>query len=126
MDRSRTYLLAAIVLLAGGLFLVDLWVPLGVSLWVGYVSVILLSLWLSSKWYTYTTTAACTALMALDLFSSPPGDLPFQTSAVNRVLGTVTLWMIAVVGLASRRTRELEEANRRLQQEIAERERLQA
>jgi signal transduction histidine kinase/ActR/RegA family two-component response regulator len=116
----------AVVVLAGGLFVVDLLVPLGVAVWLSYLGVVLLSLWFPSRWQTYATAAVCTALMLLGLFHSPPGGGPVWMAASNRLLGIFSLWVAAVVGLAARRTFELQEANRLLREEIGERERLQA
>jgi signal transduction histidine kinase/CheY-like chemotaxis protein len=126
MSRASVLLLAAVVALTVPIFILDLLVHLGVAAWLPYVLVVLLSLWFPNRWQTYATAAACTTLLVLGLFLSPPGTVPFWIGAVNRLLGALTLWVTAVVGVAARRTVQLEEANRRLHQEIAERERLQA
>jgi len=126
MERTGILHLATVVVLAGGLFLVDLQVPLGVAVWLPYVGVALLSLWFPSRWQTSMTAAVCTVLLLLGLFSSPPGSGHFLTAAINRLLGCFAVWIAAIVGLAARRTRQLQEANKQLQQEIRERERLQA
>lgn len=126
MNSSSFLLKSSVILLALGLFAIDVLVPLGVAVWLPYVGVVLLSIWLPARWQTYTMAAACTALMLLGLFYSPPGNSPFWIAAVNRLLGIFAVWMAAIVGLAARRTLQLEEANRKLQEEIGERERLQA
>ncbi len=126
MRRSSVPLFVAVFILTAGIFLVDLLAPLGVAVWLPYVGVVLLSLWFPFRWQTYTTAAACTVLILLDLLWSHPAIAPFWMAAVNRLLGVFMLWVAAVVGLAARRTVELQHANRRLQQEIAERERLHA
>jgi signal transduction histidine kinase/CheY-like chemotaxis protein len=64
--------------------------------------------------------------MILGLFLSPSGYGPFWTSVVNRTLGTSVVFIVAVIGLAARRTLHLQEANRKLELEIGERERIQA
>lgn len=126
MERSSVPVLVAVVMLAAGLFTVDLWDPQGLVVRLPYVVVVLLALWFPERWKTYATAVACTALTVLGLYFSPGDVLPFWAAALNRFLGIFTLWIAAFLGLATKRTLQLQEANRRLQQEIVERERLQA
>src|SRR5436190_1584893 len=121
MRIERTpLLLAAILLLTTGLFVVDVLTPHGFEVWLPYMAVILMALWIPRRRYTYWTAALCTAFTACGAFLSPPGDIVWTWMDVtNRALAGVVFWVVAAAGLAARRTRELEE-------EIARRERLEA
>jgi PAS domain S-box-containing protein len=125
MDKQSFMLPAALVVLAGGLFLIDLLAPPWVAIWLLYVGVVLLSLWFPARWPTFTTAATCTGLMALGLIFSTVGEAPFWTAVVNRLLGVLAVWVAAFAGLAARRTLQLQETNARLQREILERQRTQ-
>src|SRR5262245_49697656 len=103
-DRSILRLLSLLVILASGLFLVDLLTPLGVSAWFPYVGVVLLALWFPSRRQTYAATAVCTVLVFLGLFSPFKDGTLFGYAAINRLLGVGVLWMTAILGLAARRT----------------------
>lgn len=126
MNSKRTPLLVtAIILLTASLFLVDLLTPLGFEVWLPYIAVILMSLWLPHRRHTYWTAALCTVLIVCGMYLSPPGNEPWMDIS-NRVLAGIVFWVTAAAGLAARRTRELEKANLKLEEEISRRERLEA
>lgn len=125
VKRSRILLLVAVVVLAGGLFSVDVLVPLGLAVWIPYVLVVLLCLWFPHPWQTYTAAAAFSVLMILGLFIPFEGGQLFWLAVLNRLMGVVAIWVAAVIGLAARCTLQLEEASCKLQREIILRERLQ-
>ena len=60
--------LGLLVLLATGIFLLDLSLPLGVAGGVPYVAVVLLALWLPRRRYTLLAAFACTGLTILGFF----------------------------------------------------------
>src|SRR3712207_6285027 len=101
MNKSRCFLPALTIILAGVLFLIDLLVPLGVAVWIPYVGIVLLSLWFPAPWQTYVTAAVCVALITLGLFLSPAGGVPFWVAFTNRFLCVFALWVTAFVGLAA-------------------------
>jgi len=125
-DGKTWAVFVGVVASAVGLFVVDYLTPLGVAVWFLYVGVVLISLWFSYRWQTYTTALACTILMVAGLFTSPESYWLSWTAQVNRLMGVLAVWTVAVAGLAARRTYQLQEANEKLQREIAVRERLQA
>jgi two-component system, cell cycle sensor histidine kinase and response regulator CckA len=109
-QRRGRLVAAAVILLIVALFILELQVPVGVALW------------LPRRWQTYLTTAICSVLtLAGVLFA--PAIVPTWVAIVNRSLGILAFWVTAFVGLAARRTGELQEMNRRLRLEIAERQR---
>jgi signal transduction histidine kinase/ActR/RegA family two-component response regulator len=125
MEQRHVLLLITVVALTLALFVVDVQVPLGVAIWLPYVAVVLLSLWLPGRRYPYLITAACSALTIAGLFLSPPGGA-IWTAVVNRLLAIVAFWVTAVVGLAARRSGELERTNTVLKKEMQTRARLEA
>lgn len=122
-EQRNVLLLTAVVGLSGTLFVIDLLLPLGMSVWLPYILVVLLSLWFPQPWQTKLTAAGCSGLTILDLLYSSPGAAPFWHSALNRTLGILDFWAVAYLGLAARRSTQLQEANARLHQEIAARSR---
>lgn len=105
-----------------GLFALELQVPVDVEVWLPNVAVVLLSLWFPRRWQTYLTTAVCSVLTVLGLLISPYIQATWVT-IVNRFLGIMVFWLTGWMGLAARRSAELEDINQRLRQEIAERQR---
>ncbi len=117
MEKRDVFLLVAVVALTLALFVVDVQVPLGVAIWLPYVAVVLLSLWLPGRRYPYLITAACSALTIAGLFLSPPGGAMWM-AVVNRSLAIGAFWVTAVVGLAARRSGELERTNTALKKRL--------
>lgn len=121
-DRGVRLLAVVVVLLILGLFLLELELPFGIEVWLPNVAVVLLSLWFPHRWQTYLTTLACSIFTLVGLYFSPH-IVPTWLAVFNRFLGITTFWITAWMGLAARRTVDLEEMNRRLRLEIAERQR---
>jgi PAS domain S-box-containing protein len=111
-----------VTVLIVGLFVLELQVPVGIEVWLPNVAVVLLSLWFPNRWQTYLTTMVCSVLTILGMFFSPY-IVPTWVAGLNRFLGIMMFWITAWMGLAARRTAELEEMNMRLRLEIAERQR---
>lgn len=124
-EKSLGMLVTAVVVLIIGLFLLELQVPVGVEVWLPNVAVVLLSLWLPHRWPTYLTAFACSVSTLLSLFFSP-FIVPTWLAVVNRLLGIALFWITATMGLAARRTAELQKMNMLLRLEIAERHRGEA
>jgi PAS domain-containing protein len=76
---------AIIVVLMTATFLLDVWSPLGIAIWVGYVIPTLLTFWLppSSVLVVSLTSAV---LIVLGFALSPPG-MPVSFAVANRVFG---------------------------------------
>ena len=72
MKGTRTYLLIMVMLLAAlSIFVLDVFVPLGMEDWIPYIAVVLVSVWLPSPWHVYATAALCSVLTVAGLFLSP-------------------------------------------------------
>jgi hypothetical protein len=70
----RIHLPMLSLLLALGVFALDLVLPLGVVDGVAYVLVVLVALWSSRRWCTYTAALVCSGLTILGFLLSPPGN----------------------------------------------------
>jgi two-component system, cell cycle sensor histidine kinase and response regulator CckA len=121
-EPKAPVLAIVVTVLVIGLFVLELQVPVDVEVWLPNVAVVLLSLWFPYRWQTYLTTAICSILTILGLIFSPY-VMPTWVTVLNRFLGIMVFWVTAWMGLAARRTAELEAMNMRLRQEIAERQR---
>ena len=96
--QTRSTVLGALtVLTLVGTFVLDLGLPVGVSVWALYCLAIVLAL----PWKGRSAIAAVTAIamifMLLDLWLGPRGDLGI--GVVNRVIGAVTITGVALVCL---------------------------
>ncbi|HKN87851.1 MAG TPA: ATP-binding protein [Nitrospiraceae bacterium] len=121
IDRLNTHLrarprtvVAIIIILLTATFLLDMWVPLGIVVWVGYVVPILFAFWLSPASILLVTLTSA-LLIVLGLAWSPPG-MPVSFAVANRVLG-LGLIGIACLFLVHRQASEsmLEASERRLE-----------
>lgn len=93
------------LILAAGIFISDLYTPLGIADGVSYVIVVLLTLWSGKKSHTIWTAVAATVLTALGIIFSPAGEaaIIFMT---NRALATVAIWSTASAILYFKRSEE--------------------
>jgi PAS domain S-box-containing protein len=120
--RPRWPILTTAVLLMAGLFVLDLYTPVRLAVWLPYTGVILLTLVVPGRWPVLATAAACSILTLIGLYESPPSG-QIEMSLINRLLAVVTFWLTALGGLALRRTAALRATNERLRAEIEERRR---
>lgn len=103
------------VLSAIAIFLADLAIPLGVAVGVAYLVTVLLSIWLSSVKSTLWITAACSVLIILGFYFSPPGGELWKV-LFNRSLSLVSIWATAIAIVKKKRSEQKRE------EAIAERE----
>lgn len=108
-----------LTLLALGLtvaiFLLDLLFPVGIAAGVPYVSVVLLTLWISSRRYRYLTATGVTLLTVIGFFIPYPEGAAFWIGLGNRVIAVFVIWVTVVLGdLAIQRTAQLREREARL------------
>lgn len=103
-------------------FVLDWFIPLGLSVSMLYIPICLAGLWLKGWRFAWIMGVLCSGLMVAGLFVSPPGG-PLSWSIVNRKIGFVALWSALWGGkLFAQRTAELERTKTTLQQEIAQRQ----
>jgi PAS domain S-box-containing protein len=115
---SRSHILAYRVpalLLAGlaGVFVGDAFTPLGVSVWLLYLPLVLATLLVEWPRAPWAVAACATLLLAITYFIKPPG-IPRHIALVNRGIATVALWTSAAlvyrVRRADRAQRDSEES----------------
>jgi PAS domain S-box-containing protein len=131
------------MLVVGGVFILDLVVPLGAAVYIPYLIAIVLSSKLPMRQATLITASICTVLAVLGMVLSLPGP-PAWVVLTNRILIIAVIWVTALlvrqrqllydVLRAERdtldwqievRTAELVQTNGQLQDEIAERQKAQ-
>ena len=86
-----------------GMFLLDLWTPMGVAVPMLYVVPVYLTSWLPQTWAVLATGGAASALTLVGLFLAPPEGDPHWMVWANRLLAVVAIWLSAAVGLVQRR-----------------------
>ena len=96
----KAYSLTIALVLAAGVFIVDLFVPLGWVVWLPYVALLLTSLWLPQKRAVLILAAVCSVFMIVgflfDIFFEASG-IPRELGIFNRSLGLLMLWVVAVL-----------------------------
>lgn len=118
--HSVTLLLTTAVITV---FVLDWHTPLGFAVYVFYAPISLLCLWLAGWRAAFVAAGVCSILVIIGLFLSPTG-IPFPWSLLNRAVALLVLWSVLWGGhLLMRRTRELEQAQINLRQEVAYRTR---
>jgi CheY-like chemotaxis protein/signal transduction histidine kinase len=94
-DRSTNIAIAIAILMAGVLVL-DYSTPLGIVSWILYVLPMGLCLFMQRTWAPIVVGAAASALIMLGFFLSPPG-VETELGVINRLIGVVTVWIVAVI-----------------------------
>jgi hypothetical protein len=103
--QTNFWLLGTIILLAAGVFALDLSFPLGVAVGVLYAVPVLVSLWIPRRRYTIVAAMAGTALTVLDLFISPLGNLVWIV-IVNRAFSLFVVWATVILVLLHKQQTE--------------------
>lgn len=99
-DRSNLVLVACL-LIAAAIFVVDLWIPLGVATGVLYILVVLVSIVLPRKRTIIFLAVVCTALTIIAFFASPEGGELWKV-VFNRVLSIFIIWVTVSLALISK------------------------
>ncbi len=94
-----------IVAMTAGIFLLDLLEPLGVYDWALYFIPLFFTFWLKGRRYMILLAVSCTALSYLSLVFSTP-SISFTSAIINRSLGAVVLWIMALILLQRRQGEE--------------------
>ncbi|MGV3592862.1 MAG: response regulator [Gammaproteobacteria bacterium] len=94
-DSPALYL--AIALCLAAIFISDVLTPLGTAVWVLYVIPLALSLWLSRPLMPVYVVLLISLLITLNFVFDPPGMDP-RIARINRLMGTVSFWVLAGIG----------------------------
>lgn len=109
--ERRTRIVVAI--LAVIVFVIDVFLPLGVASGVLHVGVVLVALRSLSERFVIGTAVACSLLTLLDMLLSPgPGSTEWWKVVVNRGLSLFVIWVTAILG--GQRNRAAEAQRRHL------------
>lgn len=105
-------LLVIEIILATGIFIIDIYTPLGIAESVSYVAIVLLTLWSGKKSHTVIAASAGTLLTITGMLLSPDGEIA-SIFVSNRLLALICIWTSAFVILRfkqsekeSRKTRD--------------------
>ncbi len=125
LPRIYHYLIIAILVVA--VFLIDLWIPHDIAVWLLYVIPLGYALrYVRQGRITFSTlslaTGGLTVLIFLGWVFSPPG-LHQYTSLFNRIMGILAIWFMAMfVAWMSNRIRSLQEMEAVMQRRLQEKE----
>jgi len=95
-NTSRIYF-ACVVLMVTILFF-DLSIPLGVSIGVAYILVVLISLWSPQNKFTVLVTVVC-SIFVIGSFYFQPVVAEMWKVIFNRVISLFAIWVTALLGL---------------------------
>lgn len=121
LRRRDYFLLSLSLLIAVGIFGLDLLVPLGVAAGVPYVAVVLLGAWLPWRHSIIGLAAIGTAFTVLGFLFSPAAGIAWVV-LTNRGLALLVIWVTAILMLQRRaREEKLKRARDDLEERVAER-----
>lgn len=145
MNRSLTQethdrnILALVLGLGSLLFVIDLFMPLGIAIGVLYAGLVLLAAASSNSRVPFMTAVASTPLIIAGAILGPQdNDIPLQVGVSNRIFSLIVLWIAAILlwqrqravaalrqakdeleARVDARTKELADVNQTLVQEIS-------
>jgi PAS domain S-box-containing protein len=112
-------LTAVTIGLTVGIFALDLLTPFGYVSWILYLIPLLLTLRLPQRAAPLLLAGSCTALIALGFIYFPSG-LPAQIALLNRSLGLLVIWSVAMLLVRYKRMLETLRENKTQLQAILE------
>jgi signal transduction histidine kinase len=122
LTKNKTFiyaLLAAVV--ASGLLLLDIAIPLGVADGILYIALVLIAFFTKNKYFIYISAVTGTLLTITGFFISPPGGELWQVIA-NRSLTILAIWVIAILCLSQRgHSERMEEVQNNLEKRVQQR-----
>ncbi len=121
---SNSKLMTLGLLVAAGVFAIDVSIPLGVAAGVPYVLLVLLSLWSRRQSDTYVAAVAGTLLAVVGFVASPAGGELWKVLA-NRLLTVFAIWVTAVLCIwqkrqANEQIRTVAEKERAVQEQLVQ------
>src|SRR5580698_9464826 len=96
----RSYFFSAGIVVTFSVFLLDVVTPIGIEIWVFYLPVLLLMVFSSSIRLIAGMATACSVLVIIGRYLSPPGSNPDWWDVLNRGMGIMAIWLIAGAGIA--------------------------
>ncbi|HZC81440.1 MAG TPA: hypothetical protein VE222_06925 [Nitrospiraceae bacterium] len=109
----NTPLVGMTILLAGGIFVLDIFQPLGVAVGILYTSLVLITLWFANRLFTLSVATASSLLVVLGFSVKAPHPFP-AILIENRVLTLIMIWVAAIFIFLHKRA--LEERERLFQE----------
>lgn len=100
---SPAWLVPLIILGTAGMFLLDVWTPMGVAVPMLYVVPVYLASWLPQAWPMLALAAVTSVLTVAGIFLAPPDGEPHWMVWANRLLAMVAIWLSTAVSLVQRR-----------------------
>lgn len=94
-NNSKFLILEAVLTMA--VFIFDLLSPLGIAGGIPYVSVVLITLWISGKKHTYSAGVIGSVLTIAGIFLSPESEIPWSVILTNRFLALLGIWIAVFV-----------------------------
>lgn len=107
-----------------GILILDLAIPIGTSIWMLYLVLVLLSLWTKSRFHPFLIAFMSTLFILTGLMSHWQNDIPLYVF-YNRILGILILWLVAFLCRGKIINEiEIDNYSRQLNQLIRERDKL--
>jgi len=100
-ERTRLFLIVGLSL---AIFCVDVYVPLGTSVGIAYIILVLVSLWSRSPSHTWIAATLGTALTVARLLFDEQGSELMWIAMSNRTLSIFAVWTVALLGLWQKRS----------------------
>ncbi|PXA98124.1 histidine kinase [Nostoc sp. 3335mG] len=96
-EKNGPWLYGLLALLLAGVFAIDLNVPLGTAVWVIYLVPTVLAYLAWRPQVPLLVAVFVTTLVAVGFFIDRPGIDP-DVARLNRIMGVVTVWVLAMTG----------------------------
>jgi signal transduction histidine kinase len=96
--KDDTRFMVVTLVLGTAIFEADLMLPLGMGLWVPYVSLALLSVWSRHRKSVFILATVCTGFIILGFVYSPL-RFSLELDLFNRSAGVLVIWVIAILSV---------------------------
>jgi hypothetical protein len=103
--QTNYLLVGGTIVLAAGVFALDLALPLGAAIGMLYAVPVLVTLWFPRRRYTILAALAATLLILMGFFLSPPGG-ELWVALFNRTASLLLIWSTAILVLVQKRANE--------------------